>query len=149
MTGVPTDFNYGIRAGKTFNFPIVSQPLALFFVPPGSAISIVPTHRFARPPSTLSRHPPPPPPPFLTVRDRFPLDYRKISANVELWIGSVRRLVNETLAIPSPFFPLFIWCACVRHSCSATTKCRRGASLITIILSYYNYIIVSYRRDFH
>lgn len=31
MTGGPTDFNYGIRAGKTPNFPISTLPLALFF----------------------------------------------------------------------------------------------------------------------
>lgn len=42
MTGAPTDFNYGIRAGKTLNFPIVLAAFGPLFRStwPLSAISI-------------------------------------------------------------------------------------------------------------
>lgn len=108
MTRVATDFNYGIRAGKTLNFPIVSLPLALFFrsylhgrcnfnrthSTPDPRVSLChPCCTLISPFTLLSL--------FVTIplpRDRFPLDSRKISTNVELRFAGVRRITNKTLA---------------------------------------------------
>lgn len=99
MTSAPTDFNYGICVGKTLNFPIIPLPLALFF---GSTWSCnfnrIHSHRLASlcHPAAVATLPPRSISVSFTLRDRFPLDSRKISTNVELRFVRVRRITNKT-----------------------------------------------------